>query len=50
MVEYFFWDVPLHEKINLSTLYGPYLALCKSHPWFRGGDTDLMGLSGIHGS
>jgi len=28
MVEYFYWDVPLQQKIDLSTLYGPYLALC----------------------
>ncbi|CAL3969893.1 unnamed protein product [Diplocarpon coronariae] len=27
MVEYAFWDIPLEQKISLSTLYGPYLAL-----------------------
>lgn len=27
MVEYFFWDAPLQDKLDLSTLYGPYLAL-----------------------
>ncbi len=29
MVEYAFWPVPLQQKIDLTTLYGPYLALCK---------------------
>ncbi|KAK2626366.1 hypothetical protein QTJ16_004628 [Diplocarpon rosae] len=27
MVEYFFWDIPFEQKISLTTLYGPYLAL-----------------------
>lgn len=30
MVEYAFWDVPVAQKIDMTTLYGPYLALCKS--------------------
>lgn len=30
MFEYSFWDIPLQHKIDLTTLYGPYLALCKS--------------------
>lgn len=29
MYEFASWDVPLKEKISLSTLYGPYLAICK---------------------
>lgn len=31
MVEYAFWDVPRQQKIDMTTLYGPYLALCESH-------------------
>ncbi|PSS25507.1 hypothetical protein M430DRAFT_47954 [Amorphotheca resinae ATCC 22711] len=27
MIEYSFWSVPLQQKLDLSTLYGPYLAL-----------------------
>lgn len=27
MVEYAFWDVPRQQKIDMTTLYGPYLAL-----------------------
>ncbi|KAG4436266.1 hypothetical protein IFR05_008248 [Cadophora sp. M221] len=27
MFEYSFWDIPLQHKIDLTTLYGPYLAL-----------------------
>jgi len=27
--EYMHWDVPLKNKIDLTTLYGPYLALSK---------------------
>lgn len=34
MTEYAFWDVPLQQKVDLTTLYGPYLALCKSE-WPR---------------
>jgi hypothetical protein len=30
MYEFAFWDVPLDQKISLSTLYGPYLAICKT--------------------
>ena len=30
MVEMLCWDVPGQQKVDLSTLYGPYLALCKS--------------------
>jgi hypothetical protein len=29
MVEMLCWDVPGQQKVDLSTLYGPYLALCK---------------------
>lgn len=29
MFEYSFWEIPLQHKIDLTTLYGPYLALCK---------------------
>lgn len=32
MIEYSFWSVPLQQKLDLSTLYGPYLALCKFPP------------------
>jgi hypothetical protein len=28
MYEISFWDVPLQQKLDLSTLYGPYLAIC----------------------
>lgn len=27
--DFFHWDVPLQNKIDLTTLYGPYLALSK---------------------
>ncbi|EKD15420.1 integral membrane protein [Drepanopeziza brunnea f. sp. 'multigermtubi' MB_m1] len=27
MFEYSFWDIPLQQKIDLTTLYGPYLAI-----------------------
>jgi hypothetical protein len=30
MVEYAFWDVPTAQKIDMTTLYGPFLALCES--------------------
>ena len=31
MAEYFSWtNISWQEKIDLTTLYGPYLALCKS--------------------
>jgi hypothetical protein len=31
MAEYFSWtNITFQEKIDLTTLYGPYLALCKS--------------------
>jgi hypothetical protein len=42
MVEYFFWDAPIQDKLVLSLLYGPYLALgqssfpCHSIFWFTG--------------
>ena len=29
MYEFWFWDVPLDQKLSLTTLYGPYLAICK---------------------
>jgi hypothetical protein len=29
MVEFFFWDAPMQDKLTLSMLYGPYLALCQ---------------------
>jgi hypothetical protein len=29
MVEYAFWDVPTAQKIDMTTLYGPFLALCE---------------------
>jgi hypothetical protein len=37
MAEYFSWtNITFQEKIDLTTLYGPYLALCKSSssPYF----------------
>jgi hypothetical protein len=30
IVEYAFWDVPRAQKIDMTTLYGPYLVLCES--------------------
>jgi hypothetical protein len=27
--DYAHWDMPLDQKLNLTTLYGPYAALCK---------------------
>lgn len=32
MADYMSWPTTLEHKINLSTLYGPYLALCMSFP------------------
>lgn len=29
MAEFWFWAVPLQHKLNLTSLYGPYLALCR---------------------
>jgi len=29
MFEYAHWDAPLAQKLDLTTLYGPYAALCK---------------------
>jgi hypothetical protein len=28
--DYAHWDMPLDQKLSLTTLYGPYAALCKS--------------------
>jgi hypothetical protein len=28
MYEFSFWEVPLEQKLSLSTLYGPYLGIC----------------------
>jgi hypothetical protein len=30
MFDYAHWDMPLDQKLSLTTLYGPYVALCKS--------------------
>jgi hypothetical protein len=29
--DYMTWDVPLQQKFDLTTLYGPYLLLCMLH-------------------
>jgi hypothetical protein len=50
MAEYFSWtNITFQEKIDLTTLYGPYLALCKSFsspycPLFRFSSGVLEGL------
>ncbi|CCU75973.1 integral membrane protein [Blumeria hordei DH14] len=46
VVEYSFWDTPLQQKICLTALYGPYLALCAFYsppsflPWSQ--KTDVI--------
>lgn len=49
MFDYMHWPVPIEQKIELTKLYGPYVALCMSlsHPsrWYASANT----ASCIHG-
>ena len=43
MYDFSFWEVPREQKLSLSTLYGPYLAICE-FPFrnvFKRSDTDM---------
>ena len=41
MFDYMHWDVPMQNKIDLTTLYGPYLALSKFSPEYLFRETEI---------